>query len=107
MSIKRTGDVPCFQAQQPKVLRRECGLITPSISQETAALCTIRYAVEPVSYTHLGLHVNDDSGIAGTYAIDAISDALQKVSDQRYSLGAVQNRLEHTIDNLDNVVRCV
>ena len=33
-----------------------------------------------------------------------ISDALQKVSEQRSSLGAVQNRLEHTIDNLDNVV---
>ena len=51
-----------------------------------------------------GLNVSDDSGKAATYAIDAISDALQKVSDQRSSLGAVQNRLEHTIDNLDNVV---
>lgn len=29
---------------------------------------------------------------------------MQKVSDQRASLGAVQNRLEHTISNLDNVV---
>ena len=27
-----------------------------------------------------------------------------KVSAQRSALGAVQNRLEHTIDNLDNVV---
>ena len=51
-----------------------------------------------------GLNVSDDSGISATYAIDAISDALQKVSDQRSSLGAIQNRLEHTIDNLDNVV---
>ena len=51
-----------------------------------------------------GLNVSDDSGKAATYAIDAISDALQKVSDQRSSLGAIQNRLEHTIDNLDNVV---
>ena len=34
---------------------------------------------------------------AGTYAIDAISDAISKVSSQRSSLGAVQNRLEHTI----------
>ena len=50
-----------------------------------------------------GLNVSDDSGKAATYAIDAISDALQKVSDQRSSLGAIQNRLEHTIDNLDNV----
>ncbi len=51
-----------------------------------------------------GLNVSDDTGVAATYAIDAISDALQKVSEQRSSLGAVQNRLEHTIDNLDNVV---
>ena len=29
---------------------------------------------------------------------------LQKVSTQRSALGAVQNRLEHTISNLDNVV---
>jgi flagellin-like hook-associated protein FlgL len=49
------------------------------------------------------LNVADDSGMAATYAIDAISDALAKVSDQRASLGAIQNRLEHTIANLDNV----
>ena len=51
-----------------------------------------------------GINVNDDTGIAATYAIDAISDAISKVSSQRSSLGAVQNRLEHTINNLDNVV---
>lgn len=51
-----------------------------------------------------GLNVNDKNGTAGTYAIDAISDAISKVSSQRSSLGAVQNRLEHTINNLDNVV---
>ena len=46
----------------------------------------------------------DDGGIAATYAIDAIADAVAKVSAQRSSLGAVQNRLEHTINNVDNVV---
>ena len=51
-----------------------------------------------------GINVKDDSGNAATYAIDAISDAISKVSSQRSSLGAVQNRLEHTINNLDNVV---
>ena len=67
----------------------------------------ITVGIETMNSSYLGikgLNVNDDSGIAGTYAIDAISDALQKVSDQRSSLGAVQNRLEHTINNLDNVV---
>lgn len=37
-------------------------------------------------------------------AIDSIKAALQTVSSQRADLGAVQNRLEHTIKNLDNVV---
>ena len=47
-----------------------------------------------------GLNVKDDSGKAATYAVDAIADAVAKVSSQRSALGAVQNRLEHTIDNL-------
>ena len=51
-----------------------------------------------------GLNVKDSSGIAATYAIDAIADAVSKVSSQRSALGAVQNRLEHTIANVDNVV---
>ncbi|WP_455722018.1 flagellin N-terminal helical domain-containing protein [Agathobacter sp.] len=62
--------------------------------------------IETMNSSYLGikgLNVNDDSGIAATYAVDAISDAISKVSSQRSALGAVQNRLEHTIDNLDNV----
>ena len=46
-------------------------------------------------------------GIDGTNAqkaITMIKEALAKVSSQRSDLGAVQNRLEHTIKNLDNVV---
>ena len=39
-----------------------------------------------------------------TDAIDVIAKAIQMVSKQRSDLGAVQNRLEHTINNLDNVV---
>ena len=50
------------------------------------------------------INVKDDSGMAATYAIDAIADAISTVSAQRSALGAVQNRLEHTINNLDNVV---
>ena len=39
----------------------------------------------------------DNAGIA----ISAIQAAINKVSDQRSALGALQNRLEHTIANLD------
>ena len=49
-----------------------------------------------------GLKVDTEDD--ATVAIDTISQAIQKVSTQRSNLGAVQNRLEHTIDNLDNVV---
>ncbi|WP_455056431.1 flagellin [Jutongia sp.] len=51
-----------------------------------------------------GISVAGEDGSAATYAIDAIADAISTVSAQRSALGAVQNRLEHTIDNLDNVV---
>ena len=63
--------------------------------------------IETMNSKYLGvqdLNVVDDTGVAATYAIDAIEDALTKVSAQRSELGAVQNRLEHTITNLDNVV---
>ena len=51
-----------------------------------------------------GLKVDgtDDSNALG--AVETIKEAIQKVSTQRSALGAVQNRLEHTINNLDNVV---
>ena len=51
-----------------------------------------------------GLDVSGDTSTNATNAIDTISSALQMVSNQRASLGAIQNRLEHTINNLDNVV---
>ncbi len=51
-----------------------------------------------------GLQVSGDNDTKATAAVDTISAAIQKVSTQRSALGAVQNRLEHTINNLDNVV---
>ena len=51
-----------------------------------------------------GLRVDGDNPDNATAAIDVIAAAIQKVSDQRANLGAIQNRLEHTIANLDNVV---
>ena len=57
------------------------------------------------NYLHIaGLKVDGADGTKATAAIDSIKDAIQKVSTQRSALGAVQNRLEHTINNLDNVV---
>mgnify|MGYP005879411827 FL=1 len=51
-----------------------------------------------------GLKVDGTDDTNALSAIDTIKEAIQKVSTQRSALGAVQNRLEHTINNLDNVV---
>ena len=71
--------------------------MTNKISVQIDALDTAGLGIQ-------GLNVKDSSGAAATYAIDAIADAVAHVSAQRSLLGAVQNRLEHTINNLDNVV---
>ena len=65
----------------------------------------ISIAIDSMSAKGIGVNGLDVSTEAGaTNSIDTIKDAIQKVSSQRSSLGAVQNRLEHTINNLDNVV---
>ncbi|WP_214825057.1 flagellin [Exiguobacterium sp. s28] len=48
--------------------------------------------------TQKGLNVSTQS--AANVAVTAISKALETVSSERSKLGAVQNRLEHTINNL-------
>ncbi|WP_281279534.1 flagellin [Aquibacillus sediminis] len=40
------------------------------------------------------------TGDAAKKAVDVLDNSINKVSQQRSSLGAVQNRLEHTINNL-------
>ena len=49
-----------------------------------------------------GLNVSTED--AATKSIETLKASIQKVSTQRSALGAIQNRLEHTINNLDNVV---
>ena len=50
-----------------------------------------------------GLKVDGADSKNADNAVNVIAEALQKVSTQRSALGAVQNRLEHTIKNLDNI----
>ena len=49
-----------------------------------------------------GLDVSTED--AATKSIETLKASIQKVSTQRSALGAIQNRLEYTINNLDNVV---
>ena len=67
----------------------------------------IGISITAMSSNGLGVSATTVSGSGNTNAeaaISTIKSALAKVSSQRADLGAVQNRLEHTIKNLDNVV---
>ncbi|MBP3262865.1 flagellin, partial [Pseudobutyrivibrio sp.] len=77
------------------------------VGADAAMSNKINVAIEAMNSKSIGINginVSDATGKAATYAIDAIADAIQRVSAQRAELGAIQNRLEHSIKNLDNVV---
>jgi len=62
---------------------------------------SMKVAIGNMDSESLGIADIDLSTKAGAEsAITTINDAIQQTSDQRASLGAYQNRLEHTINNL-------
>lgn len=62
---------------------------------------TITFGIDDMRSASLGVTGVDVSTSAGAQnALDTLDKAIAKVSAQRSSLGAVQNRLEHTINNL-------
>ena len=75
---------------------------TNKITANIQAMSAAALGIDKIKSTSVG--IVDETGDNATDAIDIIADALQKVSTQRSALGAVQNRLEHTIKNLDNIV---
>ena len=67
----------------------------------------ISMSIESMNAKGLGINGLKMDGTNDSNALDAIEKikaAITKVSAQRSDLGAIQNRLEHTINNLDNVV---
>ena len=105
-TVKNNGD-GTFEITQGTVEVKDKLSFNLQVGADADMTNKISVNIESMSAAGLGikgLNVSDDTGKAATYAVDAIADALQKVSSQRSALGAVQNRLEHTIDNLDNVV---
>lgn len=69
---------------------------------------TISVEIESMSAAGIGVDGLKDTGVitedSARETIETLKGAIKKVSQQRSDLGAVQNRLEHTINNLDNIV---
>jgi flagellin len=75
------------------------------VGADTSSSNKISINIESMSSKGLGINgLKVSTTKSADSAVNYVSAALQKVSRQRSSLGAIQNRLEHTINNLDNVV---
>ena len=85
--------------------------LTFHVGSEGTASNKIAIDIESMDSVNLGVDILsskkngivDEDGQSATDAIGVIADAIKKVSAQRSALGAIQNRLEHTINNLDNI----
>ncbi|MCM1175001.1 MAG: flagellar hook protein [Blautia sp.] len=77
------------------------------VGADTTEENKINVDIESMSAKSLGIDnvtVTGKDSTNADEAVNTIADAIAKVSAQRSALGAIQNRLEHTINNLDNVV---
>lgn len=67
---------------------------------------TISLGLSKMSATGIGITTATkvDSSSTAVTALGTVKSAIKSVNAFRANLGAIQNRLEHTINNLDNVV---
>lgn len=71
---------------------------------------TIKFSISKMTASALGVTVTTIAGVVSngkattiSPLISTVNRALSLVSQQRSKLGALQNRLDHTIDNADNM----
>ena len=76
------------------------------VGADTSSTNKISINIDAMSAKGLGINglkVDGSDSKNADNAVNIIAEAIQRVSTQRSALGAVQNRLEHTIKNLDNI----
>ncbi|MCM1542954.1 MAG: flagellar hook protein, partial [Blautia sp.] len=110
--------ISTFVKVTPKVEEQEAGTETKTVAgdlkfnlhvgAEGNTANKIEVKIQAMSAKGIGVDGLKGTGVktedAATAAIETIKGAIKTVSQQRSDLGAVQNRLEHTINNLDNIV---
>ena len=77
------------------------------VGAESGTNQVISISISAMSASGLGLTADTikvDTHSHAQDSIQKIKSAIKQVNTQRSNLGAIQNRLEHTISNLDNVV---
>ena len=96
-----TPDIPNQPAQDTNSSKKHSLWIQSGCEAGDGMFLEIDY----MNTTLLGIHDLDvATSDTATLAMDAVKEALQKVTANRSKIGAQQNRLEHTIANEENVV---
>lgn len=91
----KAGTAQVFTAGKNESMQLQIGDTADSFNQ-------LKVSIGSMSSAALGVDKVDISSQDGAAkAIDVIRNAIDRVSSQRASLGATQNRLEYTINNLD------
>jgi len=100
--IDRVAETTTFNEQE---LLKATKTFELQVGAETDGNNKISVEVKAMDATSLGITSTSvaDSDAAATLIGD-VKNAITKLNEQRADLGAQQNRLEHTINNLNNVV---
>jgi flagellin len=85
--------------------RRHYGPLILQVGADGTESNQISIYIDAMNAKSLGvLSVNVTTQELATQSIETVANAIAKVSEQRAQLGSYQNRLEHTVKNLGNVV---
>ena len=103
--INRIADSTTFN--EKTLLDGKLSATTSALNFQIGADCGVSMQLTISTMTAAALTVDKVASCVSTYAhatntIDTIDTAIKAVSKERSKLGANQNRLEHTIKNLDN-----
>jgi len=97
--IDRVASTTTFN--EKKLLSGSCDV---SLQVGAEARQHIDLTIDAMNCSKIGLSGNAKTSTAAASLNDSVKAAIAKVNQQRSDLGSVQNRLEHTINNLDNIV---
>ena len=98
--INRVASTTTFN--QKNLLTGSCSNVSLQVGAESGQ--RIELSILKMSCASISLKGSVTSASAAGALNASVKNAIKKVNLQRAKLGAVQNRLEHTINNLNNVV---
>jgi len=100
--IDRVSSTTTFN--EKKLLADNC-TFELQVGAETNATNQIKVEIGKMDASSLGVTAASCSTVTTAQSLnDQVNSAIKKLNEQRAGLGAQQNRLEHTINNLNNVV---